>query len=99
MWEYWPSVGSIENTSGLAIIPIGYANLGITPEIKSKSAYPNALFEGEFKLAAFWTADEVEGNSEMAYYRYINTMDPFFMIGKGYKKTFGASVRCVRDSN
>lgn len=99
MWEYWPSVGSIENTSGLAIIPIGYANLGITPDINTKSAYPNALFEGEFKLAAFWTADEVEGNSEMAYYRFINTMDPFFMIGKGYKKTFGASVRCVRNSN
>lgn len=99
MWEYWPEVGSIENTSGLAIIPIGYANLGITPEIKSKSAYPNALFEGEFKLAVFWTADEVEDNSDMAYYRYINTQDPSFMCGRGYKETFGASVRCVRDSN
>lgn len=98
MWDYWPEVGTIENTSGLAIIPIGYANLGITPVIKSKSAYPNALFEGEFELSVFWTADEVEENSEMAYYRYINTQDPFFMIGKGYKETFGASVRCVRNS-
>lgn len=99
MWEYWPAIGAITNTSGLAIIPIGYANLGVTPEISSKTAYPNALFEGEFELAVFWTADEVEGNSEMAYYRYINNQDPFFMSGKGYKETFGASVRCVRNSN
>ena len=99
LWEYWPAVGEITNLSGLAIIPVGYANLGVTPELASKSAYPNAIFEGEFEVAAFWTADTVQDNTDMAYYRFINTQDPFFMIGKGYKVTFGASVRCVRDSN
>ena len=99
LWDYWPGIGVPANTSGMAILPVGYANLGITPEIKSKSAYPNALFEGEFKLAAFWTADEVAENTDMAYYRYMHTKSPHFMISKGYKGTFGASVRCVRESH
>lgn len=96
--EYWPQIGTIDNTSGLSIIPVGYSNMGITPDLKSKSAYPNALFEGVYEFAAFWTADEVEDNTDMAYYRYIFHKDPHFMITKGYKETFGASVRCVRES-
>lgn len=97
MWNYWPAVGSLENTSGMSIIPTGYTNLGVTPELKSN--YPGAIFDGAYEYAAFWTADEVEGETEMAYYRYMYEKDPHLMIGKGYKSTFGASVRCVRDSN
>ena len=99
LWDYWPAVGVPANTSGLAILPFGYSNLGITPELKSKSAYPAALFEGTYEFAAFWTADEVAENTDMAYYRYLYTKTPHLMIGKGYKETFGASVRCVRESN
>lgn len=98
MWEYWPAVGDITNRSGLAFIPTGYANLGVTPAVKSGSRYPQANFEGVYDYAVFWTADEVEGESDMAYYRYIFGTQPHFMISKGNKETFGASVRCVRES-
>ena len=96
MWDYWPAVGALENTSGMSIIPTGYTNLGETPELKSN--YPGAIFYETYEYAAFWTADEVEGEPEMAYYRYLYEKDPYLMIGKGWKKTFGASVRCVRES-
>lgn len=99
LWNYWPEVGVPSNMSGMAVLPVGYANLGITPEIKSKSSYPAALFEGIYEFAAFWTADEVENDANMAYYRYMYAKTPHLMIGKGYKETFGASVRCVRESN
>jgi uncharacterized protein (TIGR02145 family) len=65
---------------------------------KSKSAYDAALFEGVYEFAAFWTADEAEDNTDMAYYRYLYAKAPHLMIGKGYKSSFGASVRCVRES-
>ena len=99
LWSYWPEIGVPDNTSGMAILPFGYSNLGVTPTPKSKSNYPAALFEGTYEFAAFWTADEVADNTDMAYYRYIYTKSPHFMISKGYKGTFGASVRCVRESN
>lgn len=97
MWEYWPEVGDITNRSGLAFIPVGYANLGVTPSVKSSTRYPNAIFEGLYEYAAFWTSNEVEGEEDMAYYRYVTVGKPHFMIGKAHKNTFGASVRCVRD--
>lgn len=99
LYEYWPEVGRIVNTSGLAVLPVGYSNLGVTPKPEVKSSYPAALFEGTYEFAAFWTADEVEGSSSMAYYRYMYMKEPHFMIAKGYKEAFGASVRCVRESN
>lgn len=95
---YWPAIGLLENTSGMSIIPVGYSNLGVTPEIKSKSAYPDAQFEGEYEFAAFWTSDEVAGDTDKAYYRYIHCKGPHLMVTKGYKESFGASVRCVRES-
>ena len=97
-------MGKPENTSLMSIIPVGYANLGVTTEVPLKSNYPAALFKGTYEFAAFWTADEVEdndgveGNSPQAYYRYLFTKTPHLMIGKGYKDTFGASVRCVRNA-
>jgi uncharacterized protein (TIGR02145 family) len=99
LWTYWPEVGTPVNTSEMAIIPVGYANLGVTPDVPLKSNYPAALFEGTYEYAAFWTADEVESNTDQAYYRYIFTKTPHLMIGKGYKETYGASVRCVRESD
>ena len=99
LWTYWPEVGTPVNTSEMAIIPVGYANLGVTPNVPLKSNYPAALFEGTYEYAAFWTADEVENNTDQAYYRYLFTKTPHLMIGKGYKETYGASVRCVRESD
>ena len=94
---YWAADGEYVLDQDGERVPVGTD--GVTPQLKSKSAYPAALFEGTYEFAAFWTADEVEGNADMAYYRYMYMKAPHLMIGKGYKGTFGASVRCVRESN
>ncbi len=94
MWEYWPEVGEITNKSGISIIPSGYANLGNQEEGK----YPFASFKGIYEYAIFWTADQVADEEGMAYYRYLVCDQPDMFIGKGDMKTFGANVRCVRES-
>ena len=91
---YWPEVGDVRNSSGLSMIPFGYANLGGK---NGDGNYPDAVFDGIFEYAAFWTADKVEGEDGTAYYRYMLTTQPEMMVGKGDVNTFGASVRCVRD--
>lgn len=95
MWEYWPAVGEITNESRLSIIPTGYANLG------SKNAagvYNKANFLGVYEYATFWTADIASAEEGTAYYRYIYCDQGDLMIGKGDMKSFGASVRCVRET-
>ena len=82
MWEYWPAVGEITNASGLSMIPAGY--------------YSNSQFNGLNEYATFWTADAVEDEEGMAYYRYVICDQPEFLLGKGDIKTYGANVRCVR---
>ena len=96
MWEYWPNVGEITNTSKIAAIPTGYVNLG---ERSDDGSYPMASFFGIYEYAVFWTADKVEDDENMAYYRYIICDQPDMQIGKGDIKTFGANVRCVRESD
>ena len=95
MTEYWPEVGEIRNDSGLSLIPSGYANLGMK---SSDGGYPDAVFEGLEQYSVVWTADVVEGDEGMAYYRYIINDQPDLMIGKGDRQSFGASVRCVRST-
>lgn len=94
MWEYWPSVGELTNSSRLAAIPAGYANLGAKSET---GKYPTASFSGVYEYAVFWTADKVEDNENMAYYRYIFCDQPDILIGKGDINTFGANVRCIKN--
>lgn len=94
MLEYWPEVGEVTNESGLAFLPVGYSNLG---ERDGKGQYPAATFDGIYEYAAFWTSDKVEDEDGMAYYRYLISDEPDFFVGKGDAKSFGASVRCVRD--
>lgn len=94
MWEYWPEVGNITNKSGLAVFPAGYVNLGE----KSGNSYPTAAFFGIYEYASFWTADIVEDEAGMAYFRYVICDQPDMQIYKGDTKTFGANVRCVRDN-
>lgn len=95
MIQYWPSVGEITNSSKLSLIPSGFANLG-TKDAAGK--YPSAAFDGLYDYVAVWTSDSVDGEEGMAYYRYMVTDQPDFYVGKGDMKSFGASVRCVRDS-
>ena len=93
MWEYWPEVGDITNESGISMIPAGYAMLSGKD---SDGYYSNAQFKGINEYAAFWTADAVEKEAGMAYYRYIFCEQPEFQLGKADTRTFGANVRCVR---
>ncbi len=94
MWDYWPEVGEITNKSGLSALPSGYANLGT----KEDGKYPMATFKGIYEYAIFWTADKVADEEGMAYYRYIICDQPDMFVEKGDVKSFGASVRCVRES-
>lgn len=93
MWDYWPNVGTLTNSSKFSAVPAGYMNLG--EEVDGR--YPEANSYGVYEYAAFWTADPVEGDESMAYYRYVVDNQPDLFITKGDKKNFGASVRCVRD--
>ena len=94
--QYWPAVGDVKNTSRLSMLPFGYANLGTQ---NGDGKYPDAVFDGIFDYAAYWTADKVAGKEDMAYYRYMVVSQPDMMIGKGDVNSFGAMVRCVRDVN
>lgn len=85
MWEYSPAVGDITNASGLAFIPAGYANAGKN-------------FTGLDEYAVFWTADVVEGESDMAYYRYLVCDQSDLFASKGSRSSYYASVRCVRQA-
>ncbi len=92
MWDYWPEVGEIENTSQMALIPAGYANLGEKDE--ESGEYSNATFTGIYDYAIFWTADKA--GEKMAYYRYLYCKYPEMFAGKAHTETFGANVRCVK---
>ncbi len=85
MWPYYPLV-KINDGTGLSAFPAGYANLGVK----------DGQFYGHWEYAVFWTADESE-DEDQAYYRFIHYKSPDFQIGTADKKTFGASVRCVKD--
>lgn len=101
MWEYWPAVGDITNETGMSIIPTGFAMLGAKADNAKEDPnleynYPNALFKGSTEYACFWTANAVQNEEGMAYYRYFICNQPSMMIGKADQTTFGASVRCIR---
>lgn len=93
--EYWPVVGDVTNSSRLGLLPFGYVNLG---DMDESGKYPYAAFDGIYTYAAFWTADKVEGNENLAYYRYMISSQTEMMVGEGDVKSFGANVRCVRDA-
>lgn len=92
MWEFWPKVGEITNATGLGAIPVGYVMLGN----KENGTYPTALFKGAKEYSMFWTSTPADEEG-MAYYRYLICDQTSLMTGKGDMKSFGASVRCVRE--
>ena len=82
MWEYWPAVGEITNSSRFSAIPAGYTNIG-------------ASFDGVYRYAAFWTSSKTEDGT-MGIYRYLVNGEPEMFKGEGDPQSFGASVRCVK---
>ena len=83
LWEYWPAVGDITNSSGFSAIPTGYANISA------------GNFDGNFEYAVFWTSDQATETE--AYYKYLICDQPGIFTSKGNKKSFGAAVRCIRE--
>ena len=94
MLEYWPVVGDITNESKIGLLPVGYANLG---EADKNGKHLSAIFEGMNEYSVVWTADVEDGDTGLAYYRYLIYDQPDMFVGKAEKNSFGASVRCVRD--
>ena len=85
MWEYWPDV-SRSNTTGLAVIPAGYALPAIT----------TPTYKRLYTYAAFWTATESAEDSRLAAYRYIHAEENEVRSTYGEKGSLALSVRCVR---
>jgi uncharacterized protein (TIGR02145 family) len=81
LWEYWPAVGDITNSSGFSAIPAGYVT------------FPTKTFKGVNEYAVFWTADE-EGDQAYCKYLIYNQPDTFTYLGD--KASFGANVRCIK---
>ena len=85
MWEYWPDV-TRTNTTGLAVIPSGYALPATT------SPYYKRLYT----YAAFWTATSSTEDPRMAVYRYIHAEENEVRSTYAEKGSLALSVRCVR---
>ena len=81
MLEYWPAVGDVLNGTHFSALPVGFANT------------ESGSFIGEFEYVTFWTSDSI--NETEAKYVYIICDQPQMQTGKGYKSSFGASVRCI----
>lgn len=86
LWEFWPGV-NINNKTGLAMIPAGYATI---------NEDGNARYYGSTYYYTCWTSDEA--GSDKAYYRYVYADKPDMLLGSGSKTDFASPVRCVRTS-
>ena len=85
MWEYWPDVPRT-NTTGLAVIPSGYALPAIT----------TPTYKRLYTYAAFWTATVSAEDSRLAAYRYIHAEENEVRSSYAEKGSVALSVRCVR---
>ena len=85
MWEYWPDVDH-SNTTGLAVIPAGYALPAIT----------TPTYKRLYTYAAFWTSTVSPEDSRMAAYRYIHAEENIIRSTYAEKGSLALSVRCVR---
>lgn len=89
LWEFWPEV-KITNSSKLVFLPFGYLNID------------GDRFTGFYNYAAFWTADSIDENGQTyGLYRYIVNKGvglPDVLCGKADTKSFGTTIRCVRDA-
>ena len=85
MWEYWPDVDKT-NSTGMSIIPAGYALPAIT----------TPAFKRLYDYAAFWTATESAEDSRMAAYRDLYVEENEVHTTYAEKGSLALSVRCVR---
>ena len=83
MWTFWPQV-KITNNVKFSALPIGYA---VDQDGRQK-------YSGLNSYATFWTTDN-EGSTGI--YRYLYVDKPNVYVAKGDKKSFRASVRCIKD--
>jgi len=85
MWEYSPKVATVDSAR-LCILPSGYAQV--------QDNYYDYL--GVNKYAVFWTADEdpLDPDCALTTYFYYDRNEMF--TGSRDKKSFAASVRCIR---
>lgn len=84
MWEFFPDV-KITNEFLFCAIPAGYA----------MDADGTHAFYGSSEYAVFWTAEEAD--DELAYCRQLYVSSPDVFKDALHKRSFLASVRCVRD--
>ena len=85
MWEYWPDVPRT-NTTGMAVIPSGYALPAIT----------TPTYKRLYTYAAFWTSTVSAEDSRLAAYRYIHAEENEVRSSYAEKGSVALSVRCVR---
>ncbi|HAY18946.1 MAG TPA: hypothetical protein DCY24_07140 [Rikenellaceae bacterium] len=84
MWEYWPQV-KITNKSGFSVLPVGYANdSGSSPKFTGLNSY-----------AMLWTS--TSDSEDYGFCRYIYVKQNDVLVGARDKKSFRASVRCIKD--
>ena len=83
MWEYWREV-KITDELRLSVMPVGYGR------VEDNSC----VFDGLYTYAAFWTADEADGQGVC---RYIYQDKDILYRGLMPKTDFAASVRCVKE--
>ena len=84
MWTFWPEV-KITNSTKFSAIPAGYA---------VDNGEGSQKYVGTNSYATFWTADE---NGNEGIYRYIYVSKDSIYKANGDKKSFRASVRCVKE--
>ena len=89
MWPYW-SESNIINSTCFSAIPAGYAN------IYERDGEYVGDFYGAGSYAAFWTNDTDPDNNDKAFCRIIVANSNDLKITSMDKKSFGASVRCVK---
>ena len=83
MWEYWREV-KITDDLLLSIMPVGYGRV----------QDEDAVFDGLYAYATFWTSDEADGQGIC---RYIYQDKDILYRGRKSKTDFAASVRCVKE--
>ena len=89
MWPYWPEI-NIDNKTCFSAIPAGYAN------IYERDGKYVGDFDGAGSYAAFWTNDTDPDNNDKAFCRIIVANSNELKITSQDRKSFGASVRCVK---
>lgn len=89
MWPYWPE-SNIDNSTCFSAIPAGYAN------IYERDGKYVGDFDGVGSYAAFWLDDTDPGDNDKAFCRFIVASSNDLKITSQDRKSFGASVRCVK---